>query len=153
MRWLETRVPPPVVMGLLGVAAYGAAHSLPIFSLESPVLAPIGFVFLLAGLGLNLIPKFAFKHAGTTVNPLRPAAATSLVTTGIFRYTRNPMYLGQAALLLAFAFYLANAIAFATVPAFVLFISRFQIGPEERSLSVRFPEPYAELCRQAPRWL
>lgn len=153
MRWLETRIPPPVVMVLLGVAAYGAASLLPSLSFKSPLRAPIGHLLLLAGLALNLIPKVAFKRAGTTVSPIRPETTTALVTTGIYRHTRNPMYLGHAVILLAFAFYLSNAVAFAAVPVFVIFISRFQIRPEEHYLSARFPHTYAQLCRQAPRWL
>jgi protein-S-isoprenylcysteine O-methyltransferase Ste14 len=140
-------------MVILGAAAYAAARLLPSLAFSSPLLAPVGLVLLFVGLALNLLPKAAFKRAGTTVNPLRPESATSLVTTGIYRYTRNPMYLGQAVLLLAFSFYLANPVAFAAVPAFVLYISRFQILPEEKFLSVRFPDTYAALCRRARRWL
>ena len=153
MRWLETRVPPPVVMVLLGVAAYGAAGLLPSLTIKSPLLAPIALVLLCAGLALNVLPKVAFKRAGTTVNPIRPELATSLVTTGVYRHTRNPMYLGHAVMLLAFAFYLANPVALAAVPVFLVFITRFQIRPEERILSMRFPGAYTQLCRQVPRWL
>jgi protein-S-isoprenylcysteine O-methyltransferase Ste14 len=53
------------------------------------------------GVALNLLPKLSFQRAGTTVNPLRPSASSALVTSGIYRYTRNPMYLGQALVLLA----------------------------------------------------
>lgn len=153
MRWLETRVPPPIVMLLLGVAAFGAASALPALSFALPLRVPGALVSLLAGLALNLLPKLAFKRAGTTVNPLEPAATTSLATSGIYRYTRNPMYLGHAVILLAWALHLANVVAFVAIPAFMLYVSWFQIRPEERHLSVRFPDAYAEWRLRVPRWL
>ena len=153
VQWLETRVPPPIVMMLFGLAAFGAARALPALSFRWPLQVPMACALLLVGLGLNLLPKVAFKRARTTVNPLRPQAATALVTSGVYRYTRNPMYLGHACLLLALACALANAAAFLAMPAFVLYVTRFQILPEERFLSGRFPDAYAALSRRAPRWL
>ena len=153
MRWLETKIPPPVVMVLLGITTFGVARLLPALSFEFPLrkLAAVSFAFV--GLALNILPKLAFRRAGTTVNPLRPALATSLVTSGIYRYTRNPMYLGHATILLGWALYLHNVTALVVVPAFMLYITRFQIQPEERYLSARFPDAYATFCRQASRWL
>lgn len=153
MRWLETKIPPLVVMALLGAVAFGVAHLLPTFSFDLPLGALIPATFALTGAMLNLLPKLSFRRAGTTVNPLQPALAASLVTSGIYRYTRNPMYLGQAAILLGWALYLHNAAALVVVPAFVLYITRFQIQPEERYLSARFPDEYAAFCRQVRRWL
>lgn len=66
---------------------------------------------------------------------------------------RNPMYLGHSAILLAWALYLGNLAALAAVPAFMLYVTRFQVLPEERALSDRFPDAYAESCRKTPRWL
>ena len=140
-------------MALLGIAALGVAHLLPALAFAFPVRTFAAVAVALVGLVLNIVPKLAFQRAGTTVNPLRPALATSLVTSGIYRYTRNPMYLGQAVILLAWALYLHNLAALVVVPAFLLYISRFQIRPEERYLSARFPDEYAAFCRHASRWL
>ena len=153
MRWLETKIPPPVVMMLLGIAAWGAARLLPALSFELPLRALVVASLTFAGLVLNVFPKLAFRRAGTTVNPLRPALSTRLVTSGIYRHTRNPMYLGHAVILLGWALYLHNAAALAAIPAFMLYISRFQIQPEERYLSARFPDEYAAFCSQVSRWL
>ena len=153
MRWLETKIPPPVVMALLGTAAFGVAHLLPALSFELPLRKFAAVAVAFVGLVLNIVPKLAFQRAGTTVNPLRPALVTSLVTSGIYRYTRNPMYLGQSVILLSWALYLLNVAALLVVPAFMLYITRFQIRPEERYLSARFPDAYAAFCRQASRWL
>lgn len=106
----------------------------------------------LVGLALNLWPKLAFKRAGTTVNPLRPATSTQLVTGGVYRYTRNPMYLGHALMLCGWTVYLGHGLAYVLVPLFVAYVTRFQIQPEERALAQRFVD-YAAYCRQVRRWL
>lgn len=101
MRWLETRVPPPLVMLLCGAIGYLASRLAagPVVPLPMPALLAGGLVAI--GVTLNLLPKLAFRRARTTVNPLRPAVASALVTQGVYRYTRNPMYLGQATVLAA----------------------------------------------------
>lgn len=153
MHWLETKIPPPIVLLLLGMAAFGVARAFPGFSYALPWRTIIAVALVCAGLLLNLVPKLAFGRAGTTVNPLRPALTTSLVTTGIYRCTRNPMYLGQATILLGWTVHLHNLAALAAVPAFMLYVTRFQIVPEERHLATRFPDAYAAYRRQVSRWL
>ncbi len=140
-------------MVLLAGLAWAAARYLPALWFPVPFNAPIVGALAGAGLALNVLPKLALGRVGTTVNPLRPGSTTHLVTSGIYRYTRNPMYLGHSVMLLGWAVFLHNAVAFLAVPAFMLYISRFQIQPEERHLAARFPEAYASFCRQAPRWL
>ncbi|WP_411852719.1 methyltransferase family protein [Stenotrophomonas sp. LGBM10] len=152
MHWLETRIPPPIVMLLLGLAALAAAQYAPAFAFHVAFQTALAIAVALVGLALNLLPKRAFRRAGTTVNPLHPAASTRLVTSGIYRYTRNPMYLGHALILFGWTLHLGNALALFALPAFVLFVSRFQIQPEERALARRFPE-HALYCRQVRRWL
>jgi protein-S-isoprenylcysteine O-methyltransferase Ste14 len=107
----------------------------------------------LGGFALNLAPKLVFARAGTTVNPLKPETSSHLVTTGIYRYTRNPMYLGHAAILLGWVSYLGNAVGLFAVAAFILYVSRFQVQPEERHLSTLFPEQYAAYAKRTRRWL
>lgn len=153
MRGLETKIPPPVVMLLLGCFAWVGAELLPSLSFAFTGQSAAALALALGGVALNLGPKLAFARVGTTVNPLKPGSSSYLVTSGIYRYTRNPMYLGHAVILLGWAVYLGNAVAFVAVPAFVLYVSRFQIRPEERCLSKRFPDQYAAFSRQTRRWL
>ncbi|WP_329851101.1 isoprenylcysteine carboxylmethyltransferase family protein [Stenotrophomonas pavanii] len=153
MTWLETRIPPPLVMlacAMAGLAAsaWGSPWTWP---MAFPVLVPAAVAA--TGLALNLLPKLAFRRAGTTVNPLRPQAASALVTHGVYRHTRNPMYLGQALVLLGAMLYLQDLRALLAVPLFVVYITRLQILPEERMLSARFPDAYAAFCRRVRRWL
>ncbi|ELC7366005.1 MULTISPECIES: methyltransferase family protein [Stenotrophomonas] len=153
MRWLETRVPPPLVMLLCGAIGYLASRLAagPVVPLPMPALLAGGVVAI--GLTLNLLPKLAFRRVRTTVNPLRPAMASALVTHGVYRYTRNPMYLGQATVLAGVMLYLQSPVALLAVPLFVLYITRLQIMPEERALSARFPEAYAAFRQRVRRWL
>ncbi len=108
---------------------------------------------MVIGVALNLLPKLAFQRARTTVNPLRPSASSALVTRGVYRYTRNPMYLGQATVLAGAMLYLQSAIALLAVPLFVLYITWLQIMPEERALQARFPEVYPLFRQRVRRWL
>ncbi|MFB5854416.1 methyltransferase family protein [Stenotrophomonas maltophilia] len=153
MRWLETHVPPPLVMLLCGAIGYLASRLAagPVVPLPMPALLAGGVVAI--GLTLNLLPKLAFRRVRTTVNPLRPAMASALVTHGVYRYTRNPMYLGQATVLAGVMLYLQSPVALLAVPLFVLYITRLQIVPEERALSARFPEAYAAFRQRVRRWL
>jgi protein-S-isoprenylcysteine O-methyltransferase Ste14 len=87
------------------------------------------------------------------MNPIKASAASSLVTSGVYRYTRNPMYLGLSVTLMAWAVFLSNLLALVAVPLFVLYISRFQISPEERVLSSLFGAEYAAYKEKVRRWL
>ena len=153
MNWLETKIPPPVVMILLGLAAYFTARHWPQLSLTISLHSLLAAVLVGIGIALDILPALVFRRARTTVNPLTPAATSSLVTTGIYRYTRNPMYLGQALILAGWAVYLQHGLALLAPVLFVLYITRFQIMAEERVLAVRFAPAYQEFCKQTRRWL
>jgi len=94
-----------------------------------------------------------FRRARTTVNPTTPQAATSMVRSGIYRHTRNPMYLGMLLVLAAWAAWLANPAALAVLPAFFLYMNRFQIEPEERILAGLFAGEFDAYRRSVRRWL
>jgi protein-S-isoprenylcysteine O-methyltransferase Ste14 len=94
-----------------------------------------------------------FRRARTTVNPTTPQAATSMVRSGIYRHTRNPMYLGMLLVLAGWAVWLASLAAVAVLPVFVLYLNRLQIEPEERALASRFGADFEEYRRSVRRWL
>ena len=110
------------------------------------VLAGVGTCFDMAGLR-------AFFKAKTTISPLRPNRAAAVVTTGVYRITRNPMYLGLVLILLGLALYLASPWAVLGPLVFVAYITRYQIKPEERVLAAHFGAPYTAYCAQVRRWL
>jgi protein-S-isoprenylcysteine O-methyltransferase Ste14 len=84
---------------------------------------------------------------------MRPDQATSLVASGVFAHTRNPMYLGLLFGLTGWAVYRSNAVAFLFLPAFVAYINRFQIVPEERVLTSLFGQEFASYKSRVRRWL
>jgi protein-S-isoprenylcysteine O-methyltransferase Ste14 len=85
---------------------------------------------------------------------LQPAQAASMVTSGVYRFTRNPMYLGMFCLLAAWAAWLGRlAPLLAGLPAFVLYMNRFQIRPEERALEQRFGAAFREYAARVRRWI
>ena len=153
MQALELKIPPPAVAALLAVAMWFSSRFGP--SVELPLLArSIAFgVIVFAGAAMGVAGNVAFKRARTTPNPFRPQQASSLVTTGIYRYTRNPMYVGLCLVLLGWAAFLGAAFALLGPVAFVAYIARFQILPEERALSAKFGAAYSEYVAQVRRWL
>lgn len=153
MQALENRIPPPLVavlfavlMGLLARGLPGLDPGLGTSLLLALPLVMVGLLFVLAG-GL------AFRRAKTTVNPLKPASASALVTSGIYQYTRNPMYVGFALWLLAWGLYLASPLVLLGVLGFVLYMNRFQIYPEERALGQLFGADFAAYRQRVRRWL
>lgn len=107
----------------------------------------------LIGLALDMSGLVAFLRRHTTINPLRPAKTSALVTGGVYRFTRNPMYLGLACLLTAWALWLGAWQSFAGPLVFVAYITRFQIRPEERALSRLFGVAYSDYIARVRRWL
>jgi len=153
MRALELKIPPLVVVAVAWLGMWGTAKLLP--ALTFPVAGRLWLAGAVLALGLATLVAgvLAFARARTTVDPLHPDASTSVVTVGIYRFTRNPMYLGMLLALTSWSILLSNAAALLFLPAFVLFINRFQIRPEERVLRVIFGEPYLAYLEKVRRWL
>ncbi len=150
---LELKIPPPIVgsiVALLMWAVSGLGPQVPIGDqtryLLTGVLALIGISFDVLGLA-------AFRAMRTTINPLRPDRTSALVTQGVYRVTRNPMYVGMAFLLLAWGVYLSASVSLAGVALFVIYITRLQIIPEERVLNQRFGAEFIAYSDRVRRWL
>ena len=95
----------------------------------------------------------AFRRARTTVDPRDPGKSTELVATGIYRASRNPMYVGFLIALAGWGVFLGNLLALVALPLFVAAMTRFQIAPEERALRARFGERFTRYERSVRRWL
>lgn len=150
---LELKIPPPVIALLAAFVMWLISQSTPLLEvprnigmLAAGTLAAAGFAFALAGVLL-------FRRAKTTIHPTKPQETSALVTSGIYRISRNPMYVGLTLVLLAWAVFLSSGWSLAGVIAFVLYIARFQILPEERVLSAKFGEAYAAYKSRVRRWL
>ena len=150
--WLETRLPAPLVFALMWLAM----HFVPVVDaaddwvLLRRVLMDLGYQLSALCVVAAMI---AFVHARTTINPLHPERASVLVTGGIYRCSRNPMYLSLLLLLSGHAFEIWNWPAFMGPLAYAAYITRFQILPEERVLARLFGDDYARYCKRVRRWL
>lgn len=154
MASLETRIPPPVVLLLSGALAWALARTLPggAFALPGPRLL-WALMPALTGVAVAVAGIREFRRARTTVNPLKPQEASALVNGGPFRFTRNPMYVGLILVLVGWILWLGSAWAALALPAFVLYISRFQIQPEERALEAHFGDAFRSYASRVRRWL
>lgn len=140
-------------MLIFAILAWVLTHYFPSNSqlgTASGLLAIFLFVF---GITIAALAAREFKKAKTTINPLKLDAASSLVISGPFSWTRNPMYLGLTFVLFAWCLFLANAIGFLVMPLFALYITRFQIRPEERVMRALFEKEFEQYCQRVPRWL
>jgi protein-S-isoprenylcysteine O-methyltransferase Ste14 len=153
MRSLEAVVPPPVVAAAVAVAMWGVSSIAPRLQVSAPLRLVACAAFLLAGLVFSVAGIVSFRRARTTVNPTKPETASSLVSSGIYRVTRNPMYVGLSLVLVAWAVFLSSAWALLGPLAFALYIGRFQIAPEERALSKLFGSEYSAYQARVRRWL
>lgn len=113
----------------------------------------LAVVIAVIGLAIDVAGLVEFRKARTTMNPMRPDAASALVRGGVFRWTRNPMYLGMAIVLLGWAIYLAHPLSLLGIPCFIAYLNRFQIAPEERVLERRFGAEFLAYRESVRRWL
>jgi|SRR5690349_11605207 len=153
VHWLELKIPPPAVAILIGIAMWFGSQPGP--RLELPLTVRIiAFVAVaLAGGATALAGDLAFRRARTTINPFKPQNTASLVTSGIYRVTRNPMYIGLLMVVLGWAIFVCSLAGILGPIAFVAYITRFQIIPEERVLSAKFGSSYADYLNRTPRWI
>ena len=157
MNALELKVPPPVVALCLALLMWLiASPALPFtapFELPFGLRASLAVALALIGQGISIAGMVSFRRARTTINPLKPDTASALVRSGIFRFTRNPMYLGLLLTLVGWAVWLWSPAALLFLPVFVLYIDRFQIGPEERALARLFGAEFASYRTRVRKWL
>jgi protein-S-isoprenylcysteine O-methyltransferase Ste14 len=151
MRALELKIPPGALVII--TAALMWLVSRPAFGLLLPARRVLALGLVVAGVVISALGVVSFRRAGTTVNPIKPETAGSLVVSGIYRRTRNPMYLGFLLGLAGWAVFLSNALAFIFLPVFVLYLNRFQIHPEERALASVFGKDFAAYQSKVRRWL
>jgi protein-S-isoprenylcysteine O-methyltransferase Ste14 len=150
---LRLKIPPLALAVFAATLMWLASWTAPAFDFIFPAKSVFGVGLALIGAITCVAGVVAFRRAKTTVNPMKPDSASSLVVSGIYRYTRNPMYLGILLILLGWAAFLSNWLALLVPPAFVLYMNRFQISPEERVLASLFAHDYAEYCAKVRRWL
>jgi protein-S-isoprenylcysteine O-methyltransferase Ste14 len=150
---LELKVPPPAVALLAALVMWLAASTSDALAFTLPGRRAIMIALATLGVVISVAGLVSFWRARTTIHPTHPDATSSLVTSGVYRFTRNPMYLGLLLVLAAWAVHFANALALVGLPMFVLYIDRFQIAPEERVLTTKFGAAFDAYRRRTRRWL
>jgi protein-S-isoprenylcysteine O-methyltransferase Ste14 len=153
MQVLELKMPPVALVLLVAALMWLASWAMPAFGFELPLGGILSASVALAGAIICGLGIVSFRQARTTVNPMKPDSASSLVVSGVYRLTRNPMYLGFLLILLGWAIFLSNALAFLFLPAFLVYMNRFQIEPEEKALHALFGEQFAAYTARVRRWL
>lgn len=152
MSGLELKVPPPIVSLTFAVGMWFVSEQLPTFSFFMPGLHFLTFAFMGAGIIMGLCGMIEFRKVQTTLNPINPYASSALVTKGVYRLSRNPMYAGLLLILLGWAINLSNILSFFFLPLFIVYMNRFQIMPEERVLSGKFGTQFTAYRRSVRRW-
>ena len=153
MQALELKVPPLAVGFIIGALMWLAKRIVPAMSVEFPGRRPLAITIGVAGAIIIILGVASFRRAKTTVNPMKPDTSSTLVVSGIYQRTRNPMYLGFLLILVGLAIHLSNVLAFMFLPAFVLYMNRFQIEPEERALGSLFGPAFESYRLRVRRWL
>ena len=150
---MELLVPPPLVGLTVAAGMWAAAHIPPALQFSNPGRVLVAAVLVAIGVAVGIGGVMSFRRAKTTVNPLKPETSAALVSTGVYAFTRNPMYLGMVLVLFAWAVYLSSIWSLVGPVIFILYITRFQIVPEERVLDRLFGAPFAEYKKRVRRWL
>ncbi len=153
MHLLDLKIPAAVTGALTAIGMWLISHTLPKFTFTFAPLKIMAVGMGIAGAVTTGLAMAAFISAHTTLNPMKPSSASSLVRSVIYRFTRNPMYLGLFFVLIGWALYLSNILALLFLPAFIFYMNRFQIEPEERALTERFGQEYLEYASRVRRWI
>ena len=132
---------------------WGISSVTPPLEVPGPIRVGVAALFILSGACIGIAGVVAFRREKTTINPIKPQTTSALITSGIYRLSRNPMYVGMLFALVAWAVFLSSAWAMIGPAAFFLYINRFQIEPEERVLAGLFGATYSDYKSTVRRWL
>ena len=148
---MSNKIPPPIVTLFFGLCIYLSRPYFPEFSFS--ILNSLSTISFVLGIAVFATAVSSFKRQNTTVNPISIEKASSLVVNGVFKYSRNPMYLGMLFILLGltFKFNLIGGLLFTSL--FMIFISIFQIKPEEAAMEKLFDQEWKDYIKNVRRWL
>ncbi|MGM0632079.1 MAG: methyltransferase family protein [Pseudomonadota bacterium] len=150
---MEMKIPPAAVVAVFAAAMWLIAPIFPAFGFPLPVRQLLSLIVAVMGVAVVVAGIASFRKTHTTINPMRPESASALVESGLYSFTRNPMYLGFLLILAGWAVFLANALSALLLAGFVLYMNRFQIIPEERALLERFGDAFSAYSERVRRWL
>ena len=148
---MSTKIPPPIVTLIFGLIIFFSKSLFPIFNFNNSNY--VSLIFLIFGFIILITAVKSFKKHQTTINPLNPDQASSLVNSGIFGFTRNPMYLGMLFILLSISFKFNILGGIIICFLFKIYITRFQIVPEEEAMEKIFKKDFIEYKKKVRRWI
>lgn len=147
---LDLKIPPVIVLAVFAGIIVGIPLVIPFYAVQSVGLCVF---FILLGIIITLLGVWEFRKSKTTVNPTTPEKSSQIVNTGIYRFSRNPMYLGMALGLVGLTFGFGNHLSWLGVVGFVAYITQFQIIPEEKILKEVFGKNYINYLKRVRRWI
>jgi protein-S-isoprenylcysteine O-methyltransferase Ste14 len=150
---MELKIPPPLYMAAFLLSMWLLKNNAPMLIWESGFFESLGVLLIIIGLLFDGWSFLGFVKSKTTINPLKPENANKLVTDRLYRFTRNPMYLGMVFILTGWSFYLGGLSSFLLLPIFILLLTKYQIAPEERILESIFGEEYLRYKTEVRRWI
>lgn len=153
MNHWQLKIPPPVYLLLFAGLMWLVNNWLPVFRLVPEPWNRAGLVLIATAVLVDFWSLGLFFRAHTTFNPIHPERSRALVTTGPYRYTRNPMYVGMLIILTGWGIYLGSIAPFLLLPFFVLTLTVQQIIPEEKVLEQTFGSAYLDYKTRVSRWL
>ena len=152
---MKTKIPPPLVMIFFGICILLSKRVFPTidFGIDYGAFTYFGFIFYILSACLIVTSINAFRKKQTTVNPLKPDSASSLVTSGVFKITRNPMYLAMLLVLVGLTFQQNAPGGILCAVLFIIYITKFQIVPEEEAMSKLFGDMFDDYKNKVRRWI
>ena len=142
LKRLCLKIPPPIVAIICGLMIWKFSELLPTLIINVEIRHGIAYTLLGIAGAIDIWALLSFRQQKTTIDPRYPHKTSSMVTTGIYHYTRNPMYLGLVLILSATSIYFAALLGFFIIAVFILYMNMFQIKPEEEALEKQFREEY-----------
>ena len=148
---IKTKFPPPLVALTFGFLINYTKNIFPKIEIKNEII--FGSFMIISGLIIILSAIILFKKYQTTITPLNPSNATKLITGGIYKFSRNPMYLGLLLVLLGISIILNLTGGFFLIPLFILYLNLFQIIPEENAMVDLFKDEFLEYKKKVRRWI
>ncbi|HAY41548.1 MAG TPA: protein-S-isoprenylcysteine methyltransferase [Gammaproteobacteria bacterium] len=150
---LENKIPPPLITVFFALLMWLVSLVTYRFTFAEDLRIILSLLFFLAGFTVAFLGIYSFIKFNTTVSPIKLKEVSNLVTTGVYKYSRNPMYLGLFIILVGWGILLSNLYTIVFPFVFILTINRLQIIPEERVLESIFRSKYVEYKSRVSRWI
>ena len=149
---MKLKIPPPVYMLIFAALMWQLSLSLPLYCWPFNSQT-IGIIIMLLGGVIDFSSLIGFIISKTSINPMKPENTQTIVSSGMYKFSRNPMYLGLLLLLTGWSLYLGTLAAVLLLPLFVLTLTIMQIEPEEKILEEKFGQQYLDYKNKVRRWL